>query len=339
MVHRASLCGGWDYLGEMKAALANRSMEFREAIKLGLFSRWLIFGALLALLVGCGGGPAQTPGDVVVSPHQAEATHTPSQPPATQTPIPPSATPVPLAAVVNGEAITLEDYQAELERYRLALGTELATEDQQRVLDNMIAQRLLAQAAKEAGFVADDSLLEERHQQLVSERGGEQSLLDWMAANGYSEAAFRTELRLAIAASWMRDRIAAEVPEAAEQVRVRQILLYNSAEASQVLERLQAGEDFAELAEAYDPLTMGDLGWFPRGYLIDPKLDEVVFALEPGEYSGIVETSAGFHILQLIERDPQRPLAPDARMALQMRALQEWLAMRHDQSEILVFVP
>jgi len=103
--------------------------------------------------------------------------------------------------------------------------------------------------------------------------------------------------------------------------------------------RLQAGEDFAELAEAYDPLTMGDLGWFPRGYLIDPKLDEVVFALEPGEYSGIVETSAGFHILQLIERDPQRPLAPDARMALQMRALQEWLAMRHDQSEILVFVP
>ena len=314
-------------------------MVFREAGRMGLFSRWLIFGWMLVLLVGCGSGPVQTPGNGVVSPGRAEPTHTASQPPATRAPILPSPTPVPLAAVVNGEAITLEDYQAELERYRSALGTELATEDQQRVLDNLIAQRLLAQAAKEAGFVVDESLLEERYQRLASERSSEQSLLDWMAANGYSEGAFRRELALAIAASWMRDRITAEVPEAAEQVHVRQILLYNSAEASQVLGRLQAGEDFAELAEAYDPLARGDLGWFPRGYLIDPKLDEVVFALEPGEYSGIVETSAGFHILQLIERDPQHPLTPDARMALQLRVLQDWIAMRQDQSEIQIFVP
>lgn len=293
----------------------------------------------VGLLVGCGDSPAQTPVNTIGSPAQIEATHTPLEPLATHTPIPPSATPAPLAAIVNGEPVTLEDFQAELERYRSIIGTELATEEGQRVLDSIIEQLLLAQAARGAGFEVTEALLEERYQQLVSERGSEQSLLDWMAANGYSEAAFRRELALAIAASWMRDQIAAEVPEAAEQVHARQVLLASSGEASQVLERLGAGEDFAELAEMYDPLARGDLGWFPRGYLIDPKLDEAVFVLEPGEYSEIVETSAGYHILQLIERDPQRLLAPDARLALQIRTLQDWLVLRRNQSEIQVFVP
>lgn len=314
-------------------------MVFRETGRVGFSSRWLVIAWVFALLVGCDGGAAQTPDDVNVSTVQAAPTHTLAQPPATHTAIPPSSTPVPLAASVNGEPITLSDFQAELARYHSAVGTELATEDGQRVLDDMIDQRLLAQAAKQAGYVVDEALLEERYQSLISERGSEQSLLDWMAANGYTKENFRRELAGAIAAAWKRDQIAAEVPAMVEQVHARQILLYNSAEASRVLEQLQTGGDFAELAEAYDPFTKGDLGWFPRGYLIDSKLDEVVFVLEPGQYSRIVETSAGFHIFQLIERDQQHPLNPDARLVLQLHALQGWLAMQRDQSEIQVFVP
>jgi len=314
-------------------------MEFWKAGMLGFSSRLLLIGWLFALLVGCDGGAAPTLDNVVASPEQVGPTHTQTQPPATDTAVPPSSTPVPLAALVNGEPIDLSDYQAGLDRYRSAVGTELATEEGQRVLDDMIDQRLLAQAAQAAGYVVDEALLEERYQNLVSERGSEQSLLDWMAANGYSRESFRRELAGAIAAAWMRDQIAAEVPQAVEQVHARQILLFNSGDASQVLEQLQSGEDFAELAEAYDPLTKGDLGWYPRGYLLDPKLDEAVFGLEPGQYSGIVETSAGFHILQLIERDQQHPLDPDALRVLQLHALQSWLAMRRDQSEIQIFVP
>ncbi|HSF81151.1 MAG TPA: peptidylprolyl isomerase [Anaerolineales bacterium] len=314
-------------------------MALQKASKVGSYTRWLVLCWLAVLVVGCNGRAAQTPASTAVPPALAEPTDTQSPPPASQTPVPPSATPVPMAAMINGEPIALADFQAELERFRQALGTELATGEQQRVLDDLIDQLLLAQAAKEAGFLVDEALLEERYQKLVSERGSEQSLLDWMAAHGYSEDTFRSELRRAIAAAWMRDRIAAEVPEAVEQVHARQILLYNSDEAGRVLEQLQAGEDFAELAEAYDPLAKGDLGWFPRGYLLDSKLDEVVFALEPGSYSEIVETSAGFHILQLIERDAQHPLAPDARQELQLQALQDWLAMQRNQSAIQIFVP
>ncbi len=305
----------------------------------GLYKRLLVIGWVFTLLVGCDGGADQTPASAIVSAVPVGPTDILAQPPVTQTVTPPSSTPVPLAVLINGEPITLSDFQAELERYRSATGTELATEEQQRVLDDMIDQRLLAQAAAQAGYVVDETVLEERYQRLVSERGSEQALLDWVAANGYSQETFRRELVGAITAAWMRDRIAAEVPEVVEQVHARQILLYNSGEASQVLGQLQSGEDFVELAEAYDPLTKGDLGWFPRGYLIDPKLDEAVFVLEPGQYSGIVETGAGFHILQLVERDLQHPLNPDARLVLQLYALQNWLAMQRSQSEIQVFEP
>jgi parvulin-like peptidyl-prolyl isomerase len=137
----------------------------------------------------------------------------------------------------------------------------------------------------------------------------------------------------------MRDKIVAELPAAVEQVLARQILLYNSDAAAEALARLTAGEDFAALAAEYDPLTKGDLGWFPRGYLLDPALEEAAFSLQPGERSDIIETALGFHILQIIERDPARPLEQDARLALQSQHIQAWLAERRANSDIQILLP
>lgn len=251
----------------------------------------------------------------------------------------PSPTPAPLAATVNGEAILLSDYQAELSRYQADVGTELATEDQQRVLNELIDQLLLAQAAAEAGFVVDETILQERYAGLVSQLGSDQALRDWMDANAYTEESFRRALARSVAAAWMRDQIAAEVPTALEQVHIRQILLYNSEEADRVIAQLQSGEDFADLAALNDPAAGGDLGWVPRGYLLDAKLDEAAFSLQPGEFSAVIQTSAGYHILQVLEREPLLPLEFDARLALQRRAVQDWLVARRSQSQIQVFTP
>lgn len=251
----------------------------------------------------------------------------------------PSPTPAPLAATVNGEAILLSDYQAELSRYQADVGTELATEDQQRVLNELIDQLLLAQAAAEAGFVVDETILQERYAGLVSQLGSDQALRDWMEANAYTEESFRRTLARSVAAAWMRDQIAAEVPTALEQVHIRQILLYNSEEADRVIAQLQSGEDFADLAALNDPAAGGDLGWVPRGYLLDAKLDEAAFSLQPGEFSAVIQTSAGYHILQVLEREPLLPLEFDARLVLQRRAVQDWLVARRSQSQIQVFTP
>ncbi len=268
--------------------------------------------------------------------HTSQVTVNPTQ---TATPFQPSPTPQPLAAMVNGEAITLARYQAELARYQAAVGTQLATEDERRVIAEMVDQLLLAQGAAEAGYQPDAAAIQARLDQLVAQLGSDQALVDWMANNGYTQDSFREDLARSMAAAWMRDRIAASVPAAAEQVHARQILLYNSEEASRVFADLSSGKDFAALAAQYDPVAKGDLGWFPRGYLTDPKLEEAAFNLQPGETSQVIETKIGFHILQVIERDPARPLEQNARLTLQMRALEKWLMDRRANSDVQILLP
>jgi peptidyl-prolyl cis-trans isomerase C len=292
----------------------------------------VLLGVML-LLAACRGG-VESP-----TPTPAFASPVPAQPTQTSTPFQPSPTPQPLAARVNGEEITLTRYQAELARYQAAVGTQLATEDEQRVINDMIDRTLLAQAAAETGFKVDATAVQSRIVQLISQLGSDQALVDWMASNGYTEESFRADLAQSLAAAWMRDKIVSSVPTTAEQVHARQILLYNSEDANKALAELSSGKDFAALAAQYDPVAKGDLGWFPRGYLTDQKLEEVAFSLQPGESSQVIETKIGYHVLQVIERDPSRALDPDARLTLQMQALGKWLADRRANSEIQILLP
>ncbi len=70
-----------------------------------------------------------------------------------------------------------------------------------------------------------------------------------------------------------------------------------------------------------------------------PALDQAVFALQEGQISQIIHTNLGYHIVQVIERQPDRPLDPNTRLILQEKALQDWLDQRRAQSKIEIFVP
>ena len=190
--------------------------------------------------------------------------------------------------------------------------------------------------AAEAGFIPDDAFIQARIDQLGM---NEAALQDWITANGYSQESFKHALGRSISAAWMRDQIIAEVSSTAEQVHARQILLYNSDEAENSYAQLQAGTDFATLATQYDPLASGELGWFPQGYLTVSELDEPVFSLQPGEYTEVIETVLGFHIVQVIEKDAQHPLSPGAYQTLQVQAVQDWLVERRGQSDIQILSP
>jgi parvulin-like peptidyl-prolyl isomerase len=291
-----------------------------------LILKRLIFIFLFILLSACSSGLNVFP------------TATPILP--TFTPSPPTATSVPSAIKVNADSITLDEFTAELARYQAAqtaLGNHPTDQEAAGpVIEEFITQLLLAQGAQEAGFTLDEPALQTRIDALAAKLGGADKLSAWQQAHGYSDQNFRVVLKREAAAAWMRDKLITSMPASQEQVHIRQILLYNQDSAKKVWDRLQAGTDFDEIAAGVDPVTLGDIGWFPHGYLAEKPVEDAAFALAPGKYSDIIQDKVGFHIIKLIERQANRPLSPDEVLALQNRAVEDWLANRRQKSNIVL---
>ncbi len=103
-------------------------------------------------------------------------------------------------------------------------------------------------------------------------------------------------------------------------------------------------DNFIELAKknSTEPgadTSGGDLGWFPRGYLTQPAVEEAAFALQPGEHSPVVETDFGYHIIYVLERESDRILSVDARLTLQHLTLDSWLETRRSASTVEILLP
>jgi len=245
-----------------------------------------------------------------------------------------------MALTVNGEGITVVDFDAEVNRYiaaQTALGNEVSSSDAaSTVLQNFIAELLLAQGARGNGYTLDDASLQERIDSLASQVGGADGLSNWMVEQGYSEQAFRSALKRSAEAAWMRDKIISNVPGTAEQVHVQQILLYNQETAQSFLTQLNGGADFDELAARADPLTRGDLGWVPRGYLLDAQIETVVFGLDVGQYSEVIATDVGYHILRILAHDPDHALSPDALLTQQELALKNWIEEQKKLADVVL---
>ena len=263
-----------------------------------------------------------------------------STPTATLTPEPPTATPEPMALTVNGEGVTLVEFDAEVARYTAAQTVLGRTVDSvaatSTVIEDLVAQLLLAQSARLNGFTLEDAALQARIDSLAAQIGGAEALTGWESTHGFSDQAFRSALKRAAESAWMRDKIISTVPSTAEQVHVQQILLYNQDTAVSFLSQLNGGADFNELAFEADPFTRGDLGWVPRGYLLNAQIEEAAFNLTVGQYSDVITTDVGFHIVRILERDANHPLSPDALLSLQELALSKWIEEQRAQADVVL---
>ena len=146
---------------------------------------------------------------------------------------------------------------------------------------------------------------------------------------GLSEVDYGRTIEANLLYSKLQGLFASRVPTSEEQVHARHILVETEEEAQTVLARLEAGEDFVSLAKelSTDEGTKedgGDLGWFPRRAMV-PEFEEAAFALQPGETSDIVQTSFGYHIILVEERNPDRELEPYLLEQRRTSALSDWL--------------
>ncbi|NIO67886.1 MAG: hypothetical protein GTN71_02180, partial [Anaerolineae bacterium] len=294
--------------------------------------------ALISSLMGC--GPAETPPVEVteptlapVTPMAVEATVPTAVEAASPTPATVPTPEQPLAARVNGQPILLADYEKQVAQFEAALsdqGLDLSGEEGQaalaqirrQVLEAMINQLLTEQAAAREGIAISDEEVEARIQVDIQDVGDESKFEQWLADTNLTREDYRAILRSELIYGAMFERVTATVPTSAEQVHVRYILLESEEEARNVLAQLQAGGDFTALAQEFsrDESTResgGDLGWFPQGLeLMPPEVEAAAFALEIGQTSGVIASQFGYYILQLLERDPDRPLSSEMRQSL-----------------------
>ncbi len=259
----------------------------------------LVFAA--ALLVGAGDAWAEAFTDPVNEQPdppagQPQAKDSPSaEPPGTErlgTALEEIAKEDPLLARVNGEEIRwadiVESARGLPEPYRSQIEVIFPA-----LLERLIDVRLIAWAGRQAGLAEDEAVrrqVAEFEDRLISETFIRREVADQitiqMVRAGY-------------------DAYAAGLAARAE-VRARHILLDNEADAVAVIAALDAGADFAELAQerSLGPSAErgGDLDYFTRNNLT-PEFAEAAFELEVGEYSrSPVKTVFGWHVIKVEDR-------------------------------------
>jgi parvulin-like peptidyl-prolyl isomerase len=244
----------------------------------------------------------------------------------------------------------MADYERELERYKASLeaqgidpqsqdGQDKLNQAREWILDIMIEQVLTAQAAEKAGVNITDAQVEQYMQTMIAESGGEEAFHAKLEEWGETYEDAKREVRTQLIGMAMTERIVAGVPQSAEQVHARHILVDTAEEAKRIRAQLEAGADFAALAKAHslDQSTRdngGDLGYFPRGVLVSAEVEDAAFSLQPGQFSDVITSALGYHIVQVVERNPNRSISPENLQLLRERAVHEWVEGLWAQAEV-----
>lgn len=214
-------------------------------------------------------------------------------------------------ATVGGEPV----YRSELAIAETDLGPQFGRlpEGQRRAaaLSVLIDMKVLARQAEKAGL--GDGPLFERRLTFLKDRELHNDYVTDRVMDAITEAALRERYEREVAA----------IPSQ-QEIRARHILVDSEEQAKTVIEELDAGRDFVELAQerSTGPSAPqgGDLGYFTRGRMV-PEFEEAAFAIEPGAYTPEpVKSQFGWHIIKVEDRRDQPPL-PFEQVADQLRRL------------------
>ena len=130
--------------------------------------------------------------------------------------------------------------------------------------------------------------------------------------SGLTEDTLRSNIKFnqlrnkAIADSITDEDIKAYYDQASMELNARHILVKDEETANEVIEKLNAGEDFATLAKELSEDTGsaengGDLDWFTVGKMVT-EFNDAAYALEVNEISKPVKSQFGYHIIQVTDK-------------------------------------
>ncbi len=209
------------------------------------------------------------------------------------TPAPPSDPATTVVARVGDTEITMADLLRSYEQLPPQYRQVPLEAIYQPLLERAIDTQLLAEAAHSSD-IKDREDIKIRMKAAADQVLAEAYLSETIAAQ-VTEEALRARYEETVAAE-----------SAGEEAKARHILLESEEDARSVIADLDAGADFATLAEerSTGPSAAqgGDLGWFQAEQMV-PDFSAAAFALEPGTYTkDPVQTEFGWHVILLEEK-------------------------------------
>jgi len=273
-----------------------------------------------------------------------EASQPDDNPVVENTPIPEDSEPVTgdVVATVNGVEISRTSYDRALLRAQAITSVADQAALRRQVLETLIEQELIAQAAPDMGITVTDEDVAAEVEALRELTESDEEWQEFLELNGYTEDEMFAAQRELLVTQRVRDALMEPYAGEVLQVNARHIVVRTLAEAEEVLDRLETGDGFATLAAEYsiDSTTRdfgGNLGWFARDELLQPELENVAFDLEPGQMAGPIQTSLGYHILQTMDKE-ERSVEPERLSVLSESVFNNWLEGLRNSAAIERFI-
>jgi len=213
---------------------------------------------------------------------------------------------------------------ADVSRATDMLGPRLTQvpEEQRRevVIQALIDLQVMANAARAAGIDESEDFKAE---------------LSFLESQALRDIYFEQEIEGSVGEDEVRARYEEEIAklDPQEEIQARHILVETAVEADELIDELDNGADFAELAQQHSTGPSGpkggDLGYFSKGQMV-PEFEAAAFALEPGAYTEEpVKTQFGFHIIKVEDKREQQPPAfADVEEQLREAMVRELLTQR-----------
>jgi peptidyl-prolyl cis-trans isomerase C len=221
----------------------------------------------------------------------------------------------PVIATVDGHEIR----RSELEAAQRGLPEQYRQVPLQMIygplLDQVIDARLLSDEAERSALAEDGEVQE----QLARARA--QVLRDTLVERKLEEGITEEKLR----ERYEQSKQGADF--AHEEVQARHILLPSEEEAKAVIQQLQGGADFGELAKdkSIGPSAEagGDLGFFRREQMV-PEFAEAAFAMDVGAISEApVQTQFGWHVINVVDKRKVEPTFAESEPQLREEVARE----------------
>ncbi len=226
-----------------------------------------------------------------------------------------------VVATVNGDPITLAEFQERFARAGYKPEREAELEVKEEFLNRLVERKMLLREAQRRRIKVGLPEINKRIAALQEEHG--KDIKDMLAGLGVDFEKWKSDIwedmmierllahdvnrRVSVSPAEIKHYYQSNPQEfeKPEQVHARQIVVATEQEAKIVMERLRApGANFAAIARekstAPEAEKGGDLGYFAQGGM--PTEFNVVFSLPKGGISGIVKSPYGYHIFMLEDR-------------------------------------